>query len=319
MTEPVVIRLDTAEGFIRAIPHLLGFHPTESVVLVLRTDARVSLTGRVDLPPPGAADEWAREVSNSLSPDALAAATGAHVLVVSAQHRPDVVDAAQAMLVSAGLSVSETLHTETTRPGAPWHCACSDPDCTSYGTLSGDTSEIEVHAALRGWDAPSDRASRLARVEPGDPHDLTRRAGLFHNATPAPLDRLPEELAEYRAGQPLDDRRIIELVTLLNTTDGYQATFDMIMDGVEGVGEFLMALTRETPDAQVSAVASLAGLWLYVDRGDGLTARHALHRAVTADPDNTIGYLLLTAVDAGIGPTDLRTALARPRSDRDTT
>lgn len=58
MTTPpeALLRVRSVSDLIEVIPALLGFHPVESLVLVVLDGERVRLTARVDLPPPGLAD-----------------------------------------------------------------------------------------------------------------------------------------------------------------------------------------------------------------------------------------------------------------------
>lgn len=66
------VRLRDPGDVAGALPHLLGFHPAESVVLVALGGAggeRVGLTVRADLPPPGTAAAAARALVRSLRTD----------------------------------------------------------------------------------------------------------------------------------------------------------------------------------------------------------------------------------------------------------
>ena len=74
MTDPdplPTVRLDDRGALAAALPHLLGFRPTESLVVVsLRGEpARLGLTARVDLPPPEHRASLARGLARSVLTD----------------------------------------------------------------------------------------------------------------------------------------------------------------------------------------------------------------------------------------------------------
>lgn len=51
--KPTHVKVSSADDLLGLVPYLLGFHPAESLVLLLLRDGRVLLTARVDLPTPG--------------------------------------------------------------------------------------------------------------------------------------------------------------------------------------------------------------------------------------------------------------------------
>ena len=77
------VRISDPGEIAAALPHLLGFHPRESVVVIGlggRSGSRVGLTVRADLPGPGDARPAAASLARALRTDRPAAAL---VVVVS--------------------------------------------------------------------------------------------------------------------------------------------------------------------------------------------------------------------------------------------
>ncbi|MGY1781745.1 DUF4192 domain-containing protein [Geodermatophilus sp. SYSU D01036] len=195
-----VIRLGDTGEVAAALPHLLGFHPAESIVLVgLRGPggSRVGLTVRADLPPPAAAHALAvtlagkvltddpvavllavvSEVPDVMAPDLMAPddrsvpvqSSGPGEPAPELPHR-DLVHELVLALDARDVPVREAL---LVRSGRWWDYDCPYPCCEpGAGTpLPAGASPLAAAAVAGGALLAADRAALAARITPpdGDP------------------------------------------------------------------------------------------------------------------------------------------------------
>ncbi|SFP51575.1 protein of unknown function [Geodermatophilus dictyosporus] len=188
MDEPPLplIRLGDTGEVAAALPHLLGFRPTESVVLVgLRGPggSRVGLTVRADLPRPADAAALARTLAARLVTDDPAAVLLA--VVSEAPDRPwtpllhgpvgpgpdadlphrDLVHELVLALDAVDVPVREAL---LVRAGRWWDYDCPYPCCEpGAGTpLPGGASPLAAAAVAGGAVLAADRDALAARIAP---------------------------------------------------------------------------------------------------------------------------------------------------------
>jgi hypothetical protein len=151
--DPVRVRVSSVAGLLATIPHLLGFTPEASLVVVGVTRAdRVQAAFRYDLPsPPGAA---------------AAAEIAGHAVSVLARHRlPTVIavgygpgrlvtplaDALCAAAPGAGLWLRDVLRVEDHRY---WSYLCTNPGCCPPEGVFFDPSSHPASAALTAAGLP---------------------------------------------------------------------------------------------------------------------------------------------------------------------
>src|SRR4051794_16367268 len=178
---PLTVRLSGPGDVAAALPHLIGFHPRESLVAVsLRgaTGFRIGLTARVDLPGTGSRRLVLDGVARSLRTDRPRAV----LLVVvsedgdelapsgSAPGTPELPHRAllhEAILAfdAAGLAVREAL---LVRAGRWWSYDCTRPCCApGAGTpLPEGTSPLAAASTLAGQVVEGDRAALVRRTAP---------------------------------------------------------------------------------------------------------------------------------------------------------
>src|SRR5437588_9391430 len=124
------VRLRDPGDLIAAVPHLLGFHPIESLVLVTlhgSRASRVGLTLRTDLPPPGRQEEL---VAALMAPVRQHDATAACLVVVGGgsadppgpPHR-QVVGAVDRALAGAGVLLATRCGWRPRSPARPGHAS----------------------------------------------------------------------------------------------------------------------------------------------------------------------------------------------------
>ncbi|NEM05574.1 DUF4192 family protein [Geodermatophilus normandii] len=190
MDEPPipVIRLGDTGEVAAALPHLLGFHPAESVVLVsLRGTggSRVGLTMRADLPPPAAARSLAHTLAGKVATDepeavllavvseardtaAVPVLLGAGLLPPAPElpHR-DLVHEVVLALDARDVPVREAL---LVRSGRWWDYDCPYPCCQpGAGTpLPGGASPLAAAAVAGGAVLAAGREALAARITSSD-------------------------------------------------------------------------------------------------------------------------------------------------------
>ena len=177
-------------GFLAVIPHLLGFHPSRSMVVV-GLDARrgrIVLAFRYDLPdPPDAArsrdiaEHAAAVLRKRRIRTAIAAGYGDGTLVTP------VAEQVRMGLRGAGIALRDLLRVQD---GRYWSYVCTDPGCCPPDGVPFDVSAHPAAAAMTaaGMAARPDRASLAASLAP-----LTGRA--------AESMREATDRAELRAGE----------------------------------------------------------------------------------------------------------------------
>jgi Domain of unknown function (DUF4192) len=164
----IVVRAGSPTALLAVIPHLLGFMPAASVVVIGLTPPRdrVRVTLRYDLPDPPAADlaagiaaHAAGVISAQQLPAAIAVGYGPEPLV-----RP-AADAARDAAQRAGTGLHDVLRVQG---GRYWSYACGDQGCCPAAGTPFDPAAHPVAAgmAAAGKQVLAGRAAVAARVAP---------------------------------------------------------------------------------------------------------------------------------------------------------
>ncbi len=325
------VRLSDPAELIAAVPHLLGFHPRDSLVVITLQGRLLGLTLRTDLVAEGSEEDLAEQL---LVPIARQRPSGAIVLIVGGQqndttdlpHRR-VIDAVDDALAAADIPVVHAAWAASTGTGAAWRCydesgcagTVADPDRSSIaaasvaaGVVTFDTRE--QLAELLVPDVPAVLARRARMLDADDAqHPLNvatvreRRALLRRLHADAAAGALHLDGAVVEAASALCDHRIRDACL------GWSAS-----DGAAAAEQLWLALVRATPVPHRCEPATLLALAAYL-RGDGALAGMALQAALDACPDHCLAGLLRSALDGGLEPATLHSiatdAAADARSD----
>jgi hypothetical protein len=331
---PTAHRLEHPAELLAALPTLLGFHPSRSVVLVALggpSGRRLGLVVRADLPPPQGEEALAAELVRALLRDAPAAAV---VVVVDTPApgggppRRTLVDRTAADLAAAGIAVRTALWADATTAGARW--GCYEP-CACRGPVpDAGASPLAAAAVLEGRVVHADRAALRRSVAPADTRVLQRRERLIVAALDAACDPsagrvdapgaavgapgpalLDAALADAAAGGlRLPDERVVALALALTDPVVRDAALLRCAGPAAAAAEQLWAaLVRETPDPEAAEPAALLAASALL-RGDGALARVALERAEAAWPGHRLTGLLRSVVESGSPPERVRAGLA---------
>ena len=327
---PARLRLSSPGQVLAAVPYLLGFAPSQSVVVLSLRGKQIGLTMRLDLDTPPA--KLRETVVNRLRSDG---ATTAVIMLFDPDDlggpgaRPGARIARPLIRAvrRAGLEVRDAL---VVADGRFWSYLCDEPACCPpEGRLlpaagDGDTSLVASTFVAMGSAPLASRDELSASVGPASPE---RRAGIvpaFERAlaapAPDPLGRWWGVVRRYadgppRSGRALPDSEVAQLVVslrdvavrdeILGWTAGAEIT------GVLAVLRELAPLALEPFDAQV--LASLA--WTAYSLGDGALAAVALARARDADPGHTLARLLELALESGVKPEHLQSISSQLLAD----
>ena len=314
MTPDSAVFVRTPADLVDAVPYVLGFHPTDSLVAIGMAGRRVSFGARYDLPPPG--DDDIVHIA------AVIAAQAARSVTVIGYGPVDAVDPVMRRALEA-LDVFRVRVTEALRvhEGRWWSYYCDKSDCCppdgnpchtgdsviaaeatyrgqvalpSRQALVAQVATVEDEAAVEAMAAAGERArQRLTGLLTEDPRAgrSVRRAGRV---------AVREAEKTYRAGRTLTDDEVAWLGVLLIDPDVNEYALDR-----SGAQEWRFRLwtdvLRRVERAYVPAPACLLGYAAWRD-GRGALARVAVDRALMADPRHPMAGLLDEVLGYGIGP-----------------
>ena len=314
------IQLRSPAGLLATIPHLLGFHPTTSLVVVGITAAgRVQAAFRYDLPdPPGpkaAADIAAHAVHTLAShqlPTAVVAGYGPGRLVTP------VADALRVAAPRAGVLLQEVLRAED---GRYWSYLCTDPGCCpAEGVLFDPAADPAGQAlAAAGHRVLPNRDAVAARIAP-----VTGPAAQAMRDATAQAERAAARLAATSGPQALDQRGLAAVAIAVGTyVEGKclhrESEFAWLglgltrlrvrddawaqMDPASSVifQELWADVVRHVQPGYLAAPASLLAFAAW-QNGNGALANLALDRALADQPRYSLALLLRGILDAGVPP-----------------
>ncbi|GAA4242842.1 hypothetical protein GCM10022254_77420 [Actinomadura meridiana] len=297
----------TAEDAIAAVPYLLGFHPSRSLVVIgFESDTNGTCAIRLDLPSSDAADRVADLLSGNGFRRSLLLGYGPDDEV-----RDSVADLRPA-LVAAGVPASEAIRVAD---GRWWSLTCADDCCPAEGTpYDSATTLIAAQATFAGQVALADRSDLVRSLAPLDDPTRTsmREATIRAEQSPPPetrteaLDFITTTLHRARTGtSPTDDEtaRLGVLLTDMRLRDEAWVRIDG--DAPSADIALWRDIVRRVEPPYVPAPASLLAYSAYI-AGDGGLANIALERALDADPGYTMALLLRQVINTGIPPSKLR-------------
>ncbi|WP_222195266.1 DUF4192 domain-containing protein [Modestobacter italicus] len=339
------VRLSDPGEVAAALPHLIGFRPRESLVLVsLRdtTPVTLGLTVRVDLPPEEHRAAVVREVVRALRTDRPVAALLAVVsedadgcsapippgpAVPVLPHRELVREAVSA-LHEQELPVRNAL---LVRRGRWWDYDCPAACCApEAGTsLPSGTSRLAAAAALSGQVVEDDREAFARRIAPvgflaaAGMAQACEQVGdeLAHRTAQLGWDAVADEgwdavLAAVAACRPgsvecLSDRQVARLAWGLRDLDVRDRALSLTVGPQAAAAEVVWTeLVRRAPAPLDAAPATLLAVTAWVG-GNGALAALALQRALDSEPGYTLAGLLRTALHAGMPPKEVRRLMRR--------
>jgi len=325
------VRVGSADGILAVVPHLLGFHPADSLVMlgVGGPHARIRLTFRYDLPDPPE-----NELAIDIAEHAVAVLRRQHLPMAIAvgygQGRTvtPVVDAVIEALRKAGIAVHDVLRVEG---GRYWSYLCGDPQCCPPDGVPFDTAAHPASEALAaaGMTVRPDRAAladtlapvaelaqpmreavERARRKVGHLIDFEAAAAGGDPFQPVADDgrrSVKRAIARYRQGGEVTDHDEIAWLGValgdLRVRDDAWARMDPRFNDAHQ--RLWTDLIRHLPADVVAAPAALLAFTAW-QAGDGALASVAIERALEADPEYSMALLIADALHAGLPPSVAR-------------
>jgi Domain of unknown function (DUF4192) len=327
----LVVRAGSPAALLRLVPHLLGFVPETSLIVIGITPPRdrIRLTLRYDLPDPPEADlvaDLAAHAIGVLGTQRLTAAVavgyGPEALVAPVAH--ELRDAAW----QAEIDVREFLRVQD---GRYWSYACGNEACcpaagVPFDADPADPAEADALAAV-GDTVLASRAALAARVAPlggvaaQSMRQATRRAerhvthllakvrksgrlgAARHMIAAEGLAAVGAMIARYRDGGRFasDDEiaRIAVALRDLRVRDDAWARMDPAH--ADAHRRLWTDVVRRAQPRYVAAPAALLAFVAW-QSGDGALANVALDRALADDPRYSMATLLRQVITAGASP-----------------
>lgn len=352
--EHPVVTMRSPGDMVDALPFLLGFFPSDSIVALGLQGPRRRQGGtvRIDIPAaeiwPEAAEEVARflvalSAHRDRSPDAVILylcrdpAAEQDGRAVFEELRP-LAGLLTAAFDSAGIPVQDAL---CVSQGRWWSYTCDNASCcTVEGTpvdRPGSTPAVAAAAAYAGIRVRGSLKELHQELEPVTAPSAEDQLQAFEDAIPALVEELHrpggrEEVRErttvlvdaavarFRAGaQEVSPDEAARLVLGLQDRVARDRAAEWLdppdVEHAQRLWRFLARRCAAPFDNQAAAPLSLLG-WTAWVTGDHVTARVALGRALAADPDYTFAQLLYEAVNAGADPEELCGTLRDERRSR---
>ena len=323
------IRVSSVTGLLAVIPHLLGFHPSRSMVVVGLDGprGRISLGFRYDLPDP---PDLAR--SREIAEHTIAVLEQRNITtVIAVGYGPGplvtpVAENLRAALGRAPITLRDLLRAED---GRYWSYMCKDPGCCppEGAPFDGPSHPNAAAMAAAGMMARPDRDALAASLAPvtGAEAESMRRAeqrvlrraqqltagvrGSRHTRllTDAGKIAVQDAIALYRSGGTITDEEqiawIIMAVSDIRVRDDAWAR----MDPEHRAAHLRLwtDLVRRAPGHYMPAPASLLAFTAW-QSGEGALANIAIEHALAADPGYSMAQLIGEALDAGLPPSAAR-------------
>jgi hypothetical protein len=349
-SSPPTLRLREPADVLGAIPYLLGYHPTDSVVVLALRGTRVLFAAREDLPRPGLSEK--QIVGELVGAVVHHGASG--VIVVGFGSKARVGPLASHLRTAcqlAGVAVREVLRADR---GRYWSYLCTDPTCcpTEGSPYDPAASPVAAQATYDGRVAFADRDEYVAQLSPiGGPArlsmaaavrraderlvDLIRGAASEEAAMTALVDAgraaIGAALARHATastderpgpapGGRLDDDEVAWLAALLDSGSVQDIAWQSITaDDAdhEAHRSLWMDVVRRTEPDLLPAPGTLFAFAAW-QCGDCALAGIALERVLAEDPEQDLARLIYAALARGMAPPSVTGWLGpvRPRSGR---
>ncbi|WP_158840248.1 DUF4192 domain-containing protein [Saccharothrix deserti] len=315
-------RLHDPGDLIAAVPHLIGFHPTDSMVVLVVQDDDIAMTLRIDLPPPGVPHRVADQLTAPLS--RCRSANAVIVVIGGGSGDPPedlphdaLVDEVDDALHAARVPLLLAVWTRATAKGESWF---DYHDVGTSGTVPDPTSTtLAATTAAEGHITYASREAMAELLAADPPEALSRRATLLNRRaadTPHRLDgTIPPRHQELihaevvRAAtrkRPLTDEEVADLAHALSNPWVRDSSLGYCVGEHAQSAEALWTeLTRACPAPERAEPATLLAFSAYI-KGLGTLASLALDRAEQAHPGHRLSELLRAALDTGLSPDHLR-------------
>ncbi|PSK99717.1 uncharacterized protein DUF4192 [Haloactinopolyspora alba] len=332
---PGPVELGDLSETLSAIPHLLGFHPEESLVIVCLHGERrrLGLVLRIDLPDvgePGWVSEIVARVRYEQACGVVVACYTDAPGGARAEPRRALIDALCAGLEDRGVQVHDAA---LVRDGRRWSYMCREPSCcppdgVELGSMSGAAARLGAERTFNGRGVLPSRAELAAGVAGPTGERLTQMR--------AAVAAGEQELRRVRRDEGADGARSVTTRWVEAVWAAYSAGACGMADEVAGricagvvdpeardrvasmpVGTgggaqdggvwlaMLSELARRSPDESAAPACTLLA-WVAYQFGEGALANVALERALRVDPAYRMAQMLADSLNRQISPEAIR-------------
>jgi hypothetical protein len=326
------VKLKDLGDLLAATPHLIGFRPAESVILISHRGPRGDFIGRVlraDLPPRPLVFDQARHLAKVFARQDDFGVT----LVIVGERRDgpedfvhtELVDTLGALLTEAGVDKVHALWAPEIATGAPWECY-HDTGCggvlpevhyselaaaqASVGTVTFDSREAMERTLAPADEAAIGRRSALLNAvydEFGPPDESGEAAEAGRRVVRTALGQVKRDTFD------LTDEQAVELAVALSNPRVRDAGLALAVvpesDEAKIAERLWLALVRGLPEPERAEAATLLGYSAFL-RHDTVMAGMAFENALTADPNHMLAALLRAAMEHQVRPEQM-TGLGR--------
>ncbi|RRO14845.1 DUF4192 domain-containing protein [Saccharopolyspora rhizosphaerae] len=345
------ISLSEPGDVLAALPHMLGFHPADSFVLLTLHDLddtpRFGSSMRVDLPCPSQACFFAEMLLGG--PLSKQRAEGVIMVVVGepdcagcppncggechetdrddSEGAPpllDLVDVVRKSLLQAGIVTAHALHVPQIAVGEPWRCyydegcrgVVADPKESPMGALMAAEGSVTFGSKdeLRELVAPESEAviNRWAAKLDAMSEEAVDSHDPLHLTRD--LRTVFAAVRRLAAGSALTEDDLVGVLRAVSDTRVRDIVMGTALSELARPAEELwLSLVRKAPEPELVEVVALLAFSAYV-RGEGALASVALERVEHIKPPHTLSALLRQAMDTGLPPAELA-VIARHSTD----
>jgi Domain of unknown function (DUF4192) len=159
------IKLTSPHELLAVVPYLLGFNPTNSIMVVCLRDHRLGLAQRLDLP------QDTHDVASALLPSLMTENPDAVILIGFEDNEGESLPALEALTTALQSSAMRIHDRIVVRDGRWWSLDCHNPNCCPAEGSSvpepADVSGVVAEFVGRGVAPHLDRESLARQVEAG--------------------------------------------------------------------------------------------------------------------------------------------------------
>jgi hypothetical protein len=343
VTPPSVIpriRLDSVAGVLAVIPYLLGFHPSNSLVVIgiEPPGGQIKLAFRYDLPDPPDPD-----LAGEIAAHAIAILGRQQIgVVIAVGYGPGTLVTPVIELLRAGLEDTAIKLRDLVRvaDGRYWSYLCGNPLCCpaegvpfdalahpaaaalttagipaypdraslsrSLAPLSGAAAELMSEATGRALQRAERLLTEGMRSASGDVAGRAAAGDAMRPFIQAGRQAVRDAIASYRGGGRLTDDQLAWLTVVLADLRVRDDAWARMDPGHRQAHLRLWTdVVRRACAPYVPAPASLLAFTAW-QSGDGALANIAIERALAADPGYSMALLLAEAVESGLPPSAAR-------------
>jgi hypothetical protein len=307
--------LTSAHDLITAVPFLIGFQPSQSIVLISLKGDAISLAMRIDLP-----EVITSEAIDLLAHHFLRDESEAALLIA---YMPDGRSDGDSILISIGAGLLrngvEVLESVVVQAGRYRSIICRDRSCCPADGIeipAIEDSEIAAEHVVAGIPMPyrdiAELIDSIAAVESS--HDFRWSAivnKFFIDESAVNISELRRDgietmdllVDEYQMGHGARDRDLV--ARMIGRMSDVQVRDYALGVHSEDTFDIYFAMWRElltfAPSGFVAPIACIVAAMAY-ESGDGALAQKALDRALTDDERYPLAALLRRVFNAGWPP-----------------